>query len=127
MKGSVDPKFMGSPREVVRCLLTYTDWWQPPTTAIIQVGAARRNGDTYTGFHSGLLETLDERTELCRRMSYLPERDRELLFLWYVKQASPSEIARIVGLSPRQCFRRRGRAIRRIVELDDPQNQHEAV
>lgn len=106
--------------DVVRCLLTYTDWVQPATTSVLQVAAARREKNVPDGFRAGLLETLDERTELCRRMQIVDERDRQLLFLWYVAQLSAQDIARALRISRRQCFRLRARAIQKIVELGEP-------
>jgi DNA-directed RNA polymerase specialized sigma subunit len=110
---------LDSPEQVVRCLLTYTDWWQPSTTSILLVSAARRDTDFGDGFRSGLLETLDVRAELSRRIAQLSARDRELLFLWYVVQLVPEEIGEELGISRRQCFRRRAAAIRKIVELGE--------
>jgi DNA-directed RNA polymerase specialized sigma subunit len=52
-------------------------------------------------------------------MQFLRESDRRLLYLWYVVQLSAVDIARALGISRRQCFRRRASAIRRIVELGD--------
>lgn len=106
-----------SPREVVRCLLTYTDWWQPATTSILPVGAARRQIAFADGLRPGLLDRLDERTELCRRMEHLEDRDRRLLYLWYVKQAPVDRIAREIGVSRRHFFRRRSRAIQTIIDV----------
>lgn len=113
---------MTSPPEVVRALVTYTDWWQPRTTSMLQVGAARRNPSLSDGIPEGLLETLDERTELCRRMVHVRRSDRLLLFLWYVRQLAVEDVAKAIGVSRRQCFRRRAQAIRTIVRLgeDDP-------
>jgi DNA-directed RNA polymerase specialized sigma subunit len=71
------------------------------------------------GLRTGLLESLDVRAELCRRVSKLEDRDRDLLFLWYVVQLVAEDIAKALGISRRQCFRRRARAIRRIVELGE--------
>jgi DNA-directed RNA polymerase specialized sigma subunit len=110
---------LSSPREVVRCLLTYSDWWQLTSSSIIQVGIARRSKTLSQGFKEGLLDTLDERTELSRRMALLDEKDRRLLFLWYVKQLPVSEIAPQIHLSRRQCARRRAKAIDSIVEYGD--------
>jgi DNA-directed RNA polymerase specialized sigma subunit len=107
---------LSSPHEVIRCLITYTDWWQVTSTSVIQVGNARRSKNLAEGFRQGLLESLDERGELCRRMSLLTERDRKLLFLWYVKQLPMSEVAREVGISRRQCSRRRSKAIQNLVD-----------
>ncbi len=105
-----------SAREVIRTLVTYTDWWQPSSTSVLQVGVARRSNDLAEGFRPGLLDTLDERTELSRRMQSVEERDRYLLFLWYVQQLEVADIARRVGLSRRQCFRRRTKTIRSLVD-----------
>ena len=46
--------------DVIRGLVTLTDWWQPNTTSILQVGAARRA----SGFGDGLRDGLrhDRRT-----------------------------------------------------------------
>jgi DNA-directed RNA polymerase specialized sigma subunit len=109
-----------SEHRVIRCLVTYTDWWQPPTGSLIQVGAARRTGDHHDGFNEGLIETLDERAELCRRVWRLDQRDRHILFLWYVHQLPVEDIARAVGVSRRHCFRRRAKAIQAIVDPQEP-------
>lgn len=108
-------------REVIRCLITYTDWWQPSTSSVLQVGRARADKNLRDGLNPGIIETLDERVELCRRMAQMTERDRHLLFLWYVKQLHVDDVAAIVKLSRRQCFRRRAAAIRKLVELGEPQ------
>ena len=107
---------LASVRDVIRCLITYSDWWQVTSGSIIQVGNARRNKTLATGFREGLIDTLDERTELCRRMVLLGDVDRRLLFLWYVKQLPMSEIAQEIGLSRRQCSRRRAKAVQLLAE-----------
>jgi hypothetical protein len=105
---------------VIRALLTYTDWWQPSTTSVMQVGALRRTGQQFRdGLSSGLIPTLPVRTELSRRMCQLDERDRRVLFLWYVQQLAVSDIATIVGVSRRHCFRIRAAAIRKLVDLGE--------
>lgn len=108
-----------SPSEVVRGLVTYTDWWQPSSASVLQVGGARRSSSFGDGVIVGLLEHLDERSELRRRMQTLREQDRRLLYLWYVAQQPAARIAQTLGISRRQCFRRRASAIRRIVEAGD--------
>jgi DNA-directed RNA polymerase specialized sigma24 family protein len=113
---------LSSARDVIQSLLTYTDWWQPPTASVFSVGNARRGSEFADGFRSGLLDTLDIRTELQRRVWRLREPDRRLLFLWYVDQRPVQEIARRIGVSRRQCFRRRADAVNAIVrqaENDD--------
>lgn len=113
-------RMLDSPREVVRCLVTYADWWQPATSSVLQVGAARRRGDLSDGMRAGVLNTLDERSELSRRVWRLKDRERTLLFFWYVTERPIQEIARAVGVSRRHCFRVRNKAIRKIVEMGDP-------
>jgi DNA-directed RNA polymerase specialized sigma subunit len=107
---------LSSSQEVIRCLITYSDWWQVSSTSVIQVGNARRSKNLAAGFRQGLIETLDERTELSRRMTLLSDDDRMLLFLWYVKQLPMSDISREIGLSRRQCSRRRSKAIQNIAD-----------
>jgi DNA-directed RNA polymerase specialized sigma24 family protein len=106
-----------SPDEVVFSLLTYTDRWQPSTESILPVGK-RRGGKRSDGLRVSVLGSQEERTELAGRMALLPERDRELLFLWYIRQLEARDIARILGISRRQCFRRRANAIRMLVDMD---------
>ena len=49
-------------------------------------------------------------------MELLSERDRSLLFLWYVKQDAVEDVARILRISRRQCFRIRTSALRTVVD-----------
>lgn len=110
---------LASREEVIGSLIRYTDWWQPATTSILQVGVARRGSDLADGIRQGLLETLDERAELCRRMRRIDDIDRRILFLWYVKQLPAQDISKQVGISRRQCFRRRARAIRVLLDEEE--------
>jgi DNA-directed RNA polymerase specialized sigma subunit len=107
-----------SPDGVIRSLVRYTDWWQPSTSSIYTITGKR--GDHGDGMAPGLLDSLDDRTELCRRMATLSDRERHLLFLWYVKQDDVLGIARALRISRRQCFRIRTQAIRSLVD-DDPE------
>lgn len=107
-----------SPDAVIRALVTYTDWWQPITGSVVRTG--RRDGRAGDGIHPGLLGSLDLRDELCRRMLLLDERDRELLYLWYVRQLEAQEIAKHLRISRRHCFRRRATAVRTISEGGEP-------
>ena len=107
--------------DVIRALVTYTDWWQPSSASVLQVGGARRGrNDHGDGLRSGLLDTLDERSELCRRVLMLDQRDRALLFLWYVRQLAVEDIALELRISRRQCFRRRSAAVHAIVTVGKP-------
>jgi hypothetical protein len=110
---------LSTPEAVVRALLTYTDWWQPTTASIYRVGGRRGTFGT-DGIRPGLLDTLPERDELCRRMEQVEERDRRLLYLWYLRQLPAHDIARELRISRRQCFRRRAAAVWKIVELGQP-------
>jgi DNA-directed RNA polymerase specialized sigma24 family protein len=116
---SSPPVRLDTPHQVIRCLITYTDWWQPDTSSVLQVGSSRSQNSE--GFRQGLIDTLDERWEICRRMEHLGPPDRHLLFLWFVEQRPTEEIARALGISRRQCFRRKARAIRMLVRLGEPE------
>lgn len=108
---------LDSHREVVRCLITYTDWMQPFTGSVMKVGAARLDKNLGDGLKEGLLETVEERGELCCRVARLTDRDRRILFMWYVRQMHVDDIADEIKISRRQCFRRRKAAINKLVEM----------
>lgn len=107
---------LDAPTDVIRCLVTYTDWYQPVTGSFLQIAGARGRGPAQ-GLRPGLIESLDERAELCRRMHALSQLDRQILFLWYVEQLRAEDIARAVGISRRQCFRRRARSVQTLADL----------
>ena len=109
---------LSDPRDVVRALVTYTDWWQPPTTSILQAKSSRKGSEV--GIGAGLDERVEERVELCRRMAWLDDRGRRLLHLWYVAQRTPLEIAREVGVSRRHTHRLRAKYVRELVDLGEP-------
>jgi DNA-directed RNA polymerase specialized sigma subunit len=111
---------LDTPREVVRCLLTYTDWWQPSTASVLVVGKQRRDKSFTDGLHPGIVETLEERSELCRRMAKVGARERMILFLWYVKQLHVDDVADAVKISRRQCFRLRAQTVQRVVKMGEP-------
>jgi hypothetical protein len=107
---------------VVRALLTYTDWWQPTSSSVLQVGALRRTGVAHAdGIPAGLISTMAVRDELRRRMALLDERSRTVLFLWYVRQLAVNDIAKAIHASRRHCFRLRATAVRNLVELGEPE------
>ena len=110
---------LSTPKQVIWALLTYTDWWQPKTASVYHVGN-RRPTFAADGIRGGLLDSLAERDELCRRMQRIGDRDRRLLYLWYLRQLPAHEIARDLRISRRHCFRLRAAAIREVVELGDP-------
>jgi hypothetical protein len=113
---------LDAPAKVVWALLTYTDWWQPTSSSVLQVGGMRRRGSGFTdGIPTGLISTLHIREELRRRMACLDERDRTVLVLWYVRQLAVSDIAKGLRVSRRHCFRIRAMAVRKLVELGEPQ------
>lgn len=111
---------LDSRREVIRCLITYTDWAQPISASIIKTGAGQRTTEHNDGLRPGLLETIEERFELCRRVEQLSDRERLVLFFSYVEQLPVAEIARRAEISYRYCNRVRARAIQRIMDLGDP-------
>lgn len=106
---------------VIRCLSTWTDWWQPTSSSIVSLDARRPSLDqTRDPFRQGLLESIDERTELRWRLDHLEAVDREILYRFYVLMSPAEQVAEDVGLSTRQCFRRRNAAVRALAALAEP-------
>jgi DNA-directed RNA polymerase specialized sigma subunit len=119
---------VGDVRALIATLIRYTDWWQPTTASVYQVGAARRDPSASDGLRPGLLETIDDRAELCRRMATLSDRERHVLFLWYVRQLAVPDIAKELRISRRQCFRIRSSALRTLRgESEEPEDGPEAA
>lgn len=108
---------LDSTRDVIRCLVTYPDWWQPSSGSILLVGGARRDKNLRDGLNPGVVETLEERAELSKRMQLISAADRQLLFLWYVEQLHVDDVSRTLGISRRQCFRRKAKSLKTIIEL----------
>ncbi len=69
-------------------------------------------GDDTDPFLPGFLSDLDERLELTRRLKRLPDRERLLLFLWYIEGAPVTSISGTLGLSRAHCYRLRNQALR---------------
>jgi RNA polymerase sigma-70 factor (ECF subfamily) len=59
----------------------------------------------------------DEDPELAQALSRLPQRDRELLWLWAWEQLSPAEIATVLEITPNAASIRLHRAIKRLKEV----------
>lgn len=100
---------------VVRALVRFTDPLQPRTGSVTVASGRPGNGEL--PFHPALLDGLEEREELRRRMACLPDEDATVLVRWYVEGASPEVIARDLRRSRRHVHRRRGAAVAALVAL----------
>jgi len=109
---------LATPESVARCLVTFPDCVQPSTGSVLSFSGVRRK-DRGDGLRADLTNLLEVRVELGRRMRQLEERDRELLFLWYVRALHVDDITEALGISRRQCYRRRAGALRSIVEAGE--------
>jgi len=104
---------------VVYSLRRYRDVFDPKTTSLILV--SRQSFDRSQGpFRAGFLGRLDEREELRRRMTdRLALRERELLFLWYVVELPPGEVARRIKVSRVHAYRLRNEALSALCDEED--------
>jgi hypothetical protein len=106
---------------VERALSRYTDCLQPRTGSVTALGGAggRSGGSGGSGspFHPALLEDLEEREELRRRIAWLSDEEALVIFRWYIEGAKPEAIAAGLGRSPRHVYRRRSSAVAAIVAL----------
>ncbi|HLI56247.1 MAG TPA: hypothetical protein VKY26_04345 [Actinomycetota bacterium] len=100
-----------TPEGVAYALKRYRDVFDPKTASVIVVSTGRY--DPSGGpFRNALLTRLDEREELRRRMTErLEARERHLLFLWYVADLAPSEVARRLRISRMHAYRLRKAAL----------------
>jgi hypothetical protein len=100
---------------VERALARYTDAFQPRTSSVSSL--SRGSGGDHFPFHPSLLDGMDDRAELRRRMQWLDAEECLILVRWYVEGARPEVIAGALRRSVRHVYRRRVSAIERIVAL----------
>ena len=113
---------------VIRCLSAWTDWWQPASTSIVSISSKRHARDgSAEPFRAGLLDSIEERAELGWRLRHLEEIDVEILYRFYVLALPATDVARHAGMSTRQCYRRRDRALETLVALAEPMPMNEWV
>ena len=113
------------PSDLVRALARYGDEAGPRTGSVMFVGGAPpRSRDP---FHPGVIAGLEERAELGRRLRRLGDRDRLLLFLWYIQGWSVPDIAARIGISRVHCYRVRDRALRAMLDDADPKQRRHAA
>jgi DNA-directed RNA polymerase specialized sigma24 family protein len=108
--------------DLVRALARYGDEAGPRTGSVMFVsGAPPRSHDP---FHPGVIAGLEERAELARRLRRLSDRDRLLVFLWYVEGWRVPEIADHLGISRVHCYRVRDRALGAMLDEPKPNRAH---
>jgi DNA-directed RNA polymerase specialized sigma24 family protein len=77
-------------------------------------------------FHPGVIAGLEERAELARRLRRISDRDRLLVFLWYVEGWPVPDIAAHLGISRVHCYRVRDRALGAMLDEPKAKRAHEA-
>jgi DNA-directed RNA polymerase specialized sigma24 family protein len=108
-----------SPEGVAYALKRYRDVFDPKTTSVIVVSHDAFDA-TQGPFRNGLISRLDEREELCRRMTErLEARERKLLFLWYVADLAPAGVARSLGISRMHAYRLRKNALSALCDEEE--------
>lgn len=99
-----------TPESVMFALRRYRDVFDAKTSSIIVVSTDRF--DPSRGPFGALVSQLDRREELRRRMiERIPDRERKLLFLWYVADLPPARIAAALEISRMHCYRLRKNAL----------------
>jgi hypothetical protein len=101
---------------VEHALSHYSDCCQPRSGSVTSLGGGKGSGGG-TSFHPALLDDLEERRELGRRMAWLDRDDALVLLRWYVEGARPEAIAAGLARSLRHVYRRRTSAIQALVAL----------
>ena len=109
-----------TPAGVISMLRRYREVFDPRTTSLLLV--SRQGFDPSQGpFRAGFVSRLDEREELRRRMAdRLAERERKLLFLWYVVELRPGDVARTIRVSRVHCYRLRNDALAALCDGEAP-------
>jgi hypothetical protein len=101
---------------VERALAHYTDPLQPRSGSVSVVPSTKPSGDRFP-FHPALLDGLEERSELRRRMAWLGTEEATVLVRWYIEGARPDAIACDLRRSVRHVYRYRVAAIEQLISL----------
>lgn len=100
--------------DVVRALRGLYDRVETKSGSIVFVSRrTKRLNPQPPGFG---VAALDERARLIRNLRRLSERDRLLLFLWYVEEWPVVRVADHLGLSRVHCYRLRDKALDLLVD-----------
>jgi len=120
---STSDSLFATPTGVISMLRRYRDVFDPKTTSLLLV--SRQGFDPSQGpFRAGFLSRLDEREELRQRMAdRLAERERKLLFLWYVVELRPGDVARTIRVSRVHCYRLRNDALAALCDGETPSSR----
>jgi DNA-directed RNA polymerase specialized sigma24 family protein len=102
---------------VERALRHYSDALQASSSSIMTCSSSGSSGADRFPFHPALLDSLEERTELRRRMVWLEPEEREVLVGWYVSGLGPHAVASAMGRSVRHVYRLRRSAIDYLVSM----------
>lgn len=102
---------------VVRALKTFRDFYHPKSSSILLVSNESPDPDA-DPFRRGFLASLEERTELLKRLAALDERERAVVMLWYVADLPVREICAKLSLSRSHCYRIRNKALQAMAEPD---------
>jgi hypothetical protein len=119
-RGGTNDSLFATPAGVISMLRRYRDVFDPRTTSLLLV--SRQGFDPSQGpFRAGFLSRLDEREELRQRMTdRLAERERKLLFLWYVVELRPCDVARTIRVSRVHAYRLRNDALAALCDGEAP-------
>jgi len=107
------------PEDVARALARLGQEFEPRTGSILFAGGQARRTESEP-FGPGFLSWMENRGELIRRLRQLDQRDRLLLFLWYVQAWPPYRVAERLGISRVHCYRLRNRALRALAGSSNP-------
>lgn len=99
---------------VVRALKTFRDFYHPKSSSVLLVSNESPDIDA-DPFRRGFLASLEERTELLKRLAALDERERAVVMLWYVADLPVREICAKLAVSRSHCYRLRDKALQRMV------------
>ncbi|GFP25381.1 hypothetical protein HKBW3S43_01132 [Candidatus Hakubella thermalkaliphila] len=106
-------------QEVVRALVTLPDYYQIKSSSLITILARKKYYDKGRDpFGRKFLDNLEVRYELLRRLALLDERERNLLFMWYIETKPVVEIARKLHISRMHCYRLRLKALDNIISMN---------
>ncbi len=105
--------------KIIKLLQILNDYYHIRSNSIVTIGSSRKNFHQYSPFRKGFLSSIDERTEIIKRLNRLEGRKKYILLRYYTFSKPISEISNQLKISQRHFYRLKKDALNQLTEDDD--------
>ena len=110
---------LSTPEKVISGLKTLNDCYYLKSKSIVYANHDMPDSKYREPFRRGFLSEADKRFELVKRLNKLDDREKTTLLLFYTFSAPVDDIAKVVGVSWRHCYRIKKKGIENIIDIGE--------